>query len=125
MFRRPVVILAATAVTATLAAGALGRPAATSPKLQGTVGPGYTISLKRNGTKVKTLTPGSYTFVVSDKASIHSFVLERKTGGKFEKAITTIPFKGTKTFTTTLGKGKWKYYCKAHESTMFGFFTVH
>ena len=124
MLRRPVVILAVAAVTATLAAGALGRPAAT-PKLQGTVGPGFTISLKRGGVKVKTLKPGKYTFVVSDKATIHSFVLERQTGGKFEKAITTLPFTGTKTFTTTLGKGKWKYYCKAHESTMFGFFTVH
>ena len=67
MLRRPVVILAAAAVTATLAAGALGRPAAT-PKLQGTVGPGFTISLKRRGVKVKTLKPGKYTFVVSDKA---------------------------------------------------------
>ena len=123
MLRRPVVILAAVALTATLAAGALGRPAAT-PKLQGTVGPGFTISLKRGGVKVKTLKPGKYTFVVSDKATIHSFVLERQTGGKFEKAITTLPFTGTKTFTTTLGKGKWKYYCKAHESTMFGFFTA-
>ena len=124
MFRRPVVILAATAATTTLAAGALGRPAATPTKLQGTVGPGFTISLKNHGAKVKTLKPGSYSFVVSDKASIHNFVLERQTGGKFEKAITALPFKGTKTFTTTLGKGKWKYYCKAHESTMFGFFTV-
>ena len=74
--------------------------------------------------KVKTLKAGRYTFVVTDKATIHSFVLERQTGGKFEKAITTLPFKGTKTVTVTLGKGKWKYYCKAHESTMFGFFTV-
>jgi len=107
----------------TLAASALGRPAAT-PKLQGTVGPGFTISLKSHGKKVTSLTAGSYTFVVSDKGSIHNFVLERKTGGKFEKAITTIPFTGTKTVTVKLGKGKWKYYCKAHESTMFGFFTV-
>ena len=96
----------------------------TVPKLFGTVGPGFTISLKSHGKTVKSLTAGSYTFVVSDKGSIHNFVLERKTGGKFEKAITTIPFTGTKTVTVKLGKGKWKYYCKAHESTMFGFFTV-
>src|SRR5436190_1537562 len=83
--------VAAAAVTATLAAGALGRPAAT-PKLQGAVGPGFTISLKRGGVKVKTLKPGKYTFVVTDKATIHSFVLERQTGGKFEKAMTTLPF---------------------------------
>jgi plastocyanin len=123
VLRRPVVILAAAAVAVTLAASALGRPAST-PKLQGTVGPGFTISLKNHGKKVTSLKAGSYTFVVSDKASIHSFVLERQTGGKFEKAITTIPFTGTKTVTVKLGKGKWKYYCKAHESTMFGFFTV-
>ena len=124
MLRRPVVILAAAAVTATLAAGALGRPAAT-PKLQGTVGPGFTISLKSHGAKVKTLKAGAYMFVVTDKVSIHNFVIERESGGKFEKALTTIPFTGTKTVTVTLGKGKWKYYCKAHEPTMFGFFTVH
>jgi hypothetical protein len=124
VLHRPVVILAAAVLTATLAAGALGRPAMTPAKLQGTVGPGYTISLKSHGAKVKTLKTGAYTFVVADKASIHSFVIERESGGKFEKALTTIPFIGTKTVTVRLGKGKWKYYCKAHESTMFGFFTV-
>jgi len=125
VLHRPVVILAAAVVMATLAAAALGRPAMTPAKLQGTVGPGFTISLKSHGVKVKTLKAGAYTFVVTDKGSIHNFVIERESGGKFEKALTTIPFTGTKTVTVTLGKGKWKYYCKAHEPTMFGFFTVH
>ena len=42
----------------------------------------------------------------------------------FAKDFTTVPFTGTKTKTLTLKKGKYKYYCKAHESTMFHFFTV-
>ena len=54
----------------------------------------------------------------------HSFVLEQVSGGKFEKQLTTVPFTGTKTVTVTLKKGKWKYYCAPHESSMFGFFTV-
>jgi plastocyanin len=102
---------------------ALARPAAT-PKLTGTVGPGFTISLTSKGKKVKTLKPGRYKFAISDKASIHNFVLEQETGGKFERDLTTLPFTGTKTATVTLKKGKWKYYCMAHESSMFGFFVV-
>ena len=35
-----------------------------------------------------------------------------------------MPFKGTKTITLTLKKGKYKFYCEPHESTMFGNFTV-
>jgi plastocyanin len=123
VLHRPVAILATAALTATLAAAAVARPAVT-PKLTGTVGPGYTISLKSHGKKVNTLKPGSYAFVVSDKAAIHSFVLERQSGGKFEKTLTGVGFRGTKTVTVKLGKGKWKYYCMPHESVMFGFFTV-
>jgi plastocyanin len=123
VLRRSLVILATAALAAAVAAAALGRPAAT-PKLTGRVGPGFSISLKQGGKKVTTLTPGAYSFVVTDKASIHSFVLERLTGGKFEKTLTSVAFTGTKSAKITLGKGKWKYYCKPHESIMFGNFTV-
>jgi plastocyanin len=99
--------------------------AMSAPKLKGTVGPGFTIKLvDGTGKKVTTLKPGKYTFVVSDKASIHNFTLEQESGGKFEKDLTGIGFTGTKTITVNLTKGKWKYYCTPHESTMFGFFTV-
>jgi plastocyanin len=73
---------------------------------------------------VKKVKPGVYTIKVSDKASIHNFVLERESGGTFEKAITSVGFTGTKTATVTLKPGKWKYYCKPHESSMNGEFTV-
>jgi plastocyanin len=95
--------------------------AMSTPKLVGTVGPGFTIKLKRNGQKVTTLKAGKYTLVVSDKASIHNFVLE---GKGFEKAVTTVPFTGTKTVTVTLKKGKYEYYCQPHETQMHGDFKV-
>jgi plastocyanin len=31
---------------------------------------------------------------------------------------------GTKSVTVKLTKGQWKFYCKPHESQMFGFFAV-
>lgn len=98
--------------------------APTATKLTGTVGPGFTIVLKDSkGKKVTTLKAGSYNFVVSDKSSIHNFVVEKK-GGKFEKEITTVGGTGTKMKTISLTKGKWKVYCEPHESQMHQDFTV-
>ena len=112
-------------VAASIAAVVFLIPAqASTPKLVGTVGPGYTITLKKGSAKVKTLRAGKYTLVVSDKASIHNFTLEQEKGGKFEKTLTGTSFQGKKTVAMTLKKGKWKYYCSIHESQMFGFFTV-
>ena len=98
---------------------------ASTPKLTGTVGPGYTITLKKGTTKVKTLKAGKYTFVITDKASIHNFTIEREKGGpKIEKTLTGTSFQGKKTVTVTLKKGGWKFYCSIHEPQMFGFFKV-
>jgi hypothetical protein len=91
------------------------------PRLVGTVGPGFTISLKHLGKTFKTLKHGRYTFVVSDKATIHDFHIE---GPGVDRAITTVPFKGTKTVTILLRKGSFKFYCAPHESSMFGRFKV-
>jgi len=121
---RPLLALAgAAAVAAALSSTSLGARHA-SPALNGKVGPGFSISLTSKGKKVTTLPAGKYTFSISDKASIHNFVLEQQSGGKFEKDLTTVPFTGTKTVTVSLTKGKWKFYCSPHESSMFGFFTV-
>ena len=99
--------------------------AMTHPKLTGVVGKNdaFTITLKNaSGKLVKTLKAGTYTFVIHDDSTLHSFGLDGPHG--FAKDFTTVPFKGTKTATVVLKKGKYKYYCKAHEPTMFGFFTV-
>jgi len=110
--------IAALAALALPTASALASP----PKLIGTVGPGFTITLTQGGKQVKTLKAGTYTFVITDKASIHNFGLDGPNG--FAKDFTSVPFVGTKTFTLTLKKGKYKYYCAPHESAMFGNFTV-
>jgi plastocyanin len=89
-------------------------------KLKGTVGPGFTISLKKGTAKVRTLKPGKYTITVQDKSSIHNFHLK----GPVNKMITTVAFVGTKTVTLTLKKGKYSYVCDPHVSSMHGSFTV-
>jgi plastocyanin len=123
MQRRLLVAVAGLSTALVLAGAAFSQRAAT-PKLAGTVGPGYTIKLTKAGAKVKSLKAGRYTFAIADKSSIHDFTLEQEKGGKFEKHLTSISFKGNKSATVTLKKGKWKYYCSVHESQMFGFFTV-
>jgi plastocyanin len=123
MLRATLAIGSAVLALSVAVAAASGQGSAT-PTLKGTVGPGFTISLKMNGKLVKSLKAGSYKVVIADKASIHNFTLEQEKGGKFEKHLTSTPFTGTKTATVTLKAGKWKYYCSVHEPTMFGFFTV-
>ena len=120
---RLVAVLGVPAALLAVAGAAFGQTVKT-PTLQGVVGPAYSITLKQNGTAVKTLKAGTYKFVIADKASFHGFTLEKEKGGKFEQALTSVPYTGTKTVTVKLTKGKWKYYCPPHESAMFGYFTV-
>ena len=117
--RKLLVAMAALMVaTVVLASASL----AATPKLTGTVGPGFTITLTQGGKKVTKLKAGTYVFVINDKSSSHSFGLDGPKG--FAKDFTSVRFKGTKTFTVTLKAGTYKYYCQPHESTMFGKFTV-
>ena len=90
-------------------------------KLKGTVGPGFTITLKKGTAAVKTLTAGSYSITVSDKSNIHNFHLK---GPGLNKQITPVAFVGTKTVTVKLKKGKYTYVCDPHASSMHGSFTV-
>ncbi len=120
--RMLIAVAAAVAATAVFATQIL---AMATPKLTGTVGPGFTISLKdSHGKKVTSLRAGKYSFVIRDKSSIHNFVIEQKSGGKFEKDLTGVSQTGTKTVTVTLKKGTWKYYCAPHEAAMHGSFKV-
>jgi hypothetical protein len=104
-----------------LAATAFGHTT-TTPTLVGTVGPGYTITLKLNGQKLVRAKAGTYSVVIHDKAVIHAFSLDGPHG--YAKDFTKIPFVGTKTFTVKLATGKYKYYCPNHESIMFAHFTL-
>jgi hypothetical protein len=119
--RRSIVLVAVMLAAAVVAADALARHAAT-PVLTGTDGPGYTINLKMNGKTVKTLKVGTYKFVIHDMATAHGFSLDGPHG--FAKDIASVPFTGTKTVTLKLKAGGYKFYCPAHEPTMFGHFKV-
>jgi len=119
LMKRFLPLVAVLALAAPLAA-----PASTSvTKLTGITGPGMTITVKKAGTKVTTLRAGKYTITVSDKSSAHDFVL---TGPAIRnKLITGLAFRGTKTVTVTLRKGKYEYYCTPHRRFgMKGFITV-
>jgi plastocyanin len=113
----------AVAALAALGCVALAAPsgAATPITLNGTVGPGFTITLTHSGKKVTTLKAGSYKFVIADKAAIHDFHV---TGPGVNKVITTTTFTGTKSMTITLKKGTYTYVCDPHKAFMHGSFKV-
>jgi hypothetical protein len=101
---------------------ATGASTLAAPKLNGTIGPGFTISLKNaHGKKVATLKHGKYTFIVGDKSSIHNFTLNGP--GAKNKMITGTGFVGTKTVTLMLKKGTYRFYCTVHP-TITGTFKV-
>jgi plastocyanin len=106
---------------AVLAAALVGPAApAPTPTLNGTVGPGFTITLTKGGKKVTKLTAGTYVFKIADKSNIHNFHL---TGPGLNKS-TTVPAKGTFTWKLKLKKGTYKFICDPHASFMKGSFTV-
>jgi plastocyanin len=120
-FRLVAALASATMVGVGIATAATATTMAV-PKLRGTIGPGFTISLKNaNGKKVTTLKHGKYTFIVADKSSIHNFTLNGP--GIKNKTITDTSFMGTKTVTLTLKKGTARYYCTVHP-TVTGTFKV-
>jgi Copper binding proteins, plastocyanin/azurin family len=91
------------------------------PKLTGTVGPGFTITLKQGLRPVRTLKAGRYTFVLNDKSSIHNFAIR---GPGLNRALTTVGGTGLKTVTLTLKRGAYTFYCQPHASSMRGTFRV-
>jgi plastocyanin len=121
MFRKSLAVGIVAVLAAVLAATALARRDAT-PTLVGTVGPGYTIGLTKDGKPVKTLKAGAYKLVIHDKASIHAWSLDGPHG--YAKDFTQVSFVGTKSFSVNFKAGKYKFYCPPHEPIMFGHFTV-
>ena len=109
--RRLVVVLLAVTVAAVLALPVV----AATPRLTGTVGPGFTITMAKKPTKA-----GKYTLVVSDKSNIHNFHLT----GPGVNVKTSVAATGSKTFKITLKKGKYTFLCDPHASTMRGTFRI-
>jgi plastocyanin len=109
------------------AASALALPAAVpaapeATPLKGTVGPGFTITLKTAaGRNVTTLAPGSYRIRVADRSDIHDFHLR---GPGMNRIITGVAFRGTKTVTVRLRPGRYTYVCDPHPTSMKRSFRV-
>lgn len=124
MFRRILLLVAVLALA--LPFGAPARSTATT--LKGTVGPGFSISLKTvKGVKVRTLPAGDYLFRVADRSSSHNFQISGP-GYRAGKALTTVGAVGI--FTTPkakpikLKKGTYTFYCLPHRLDMRGTFKV-
>ena len=118
-----VAAVAALGATGTAIGVASAAPSA-MPKLVGKVGinDAFKITLKSpSGKTVKTVKSGFYKLTVTDGSDIHNFQIE---GPGLDKRVTSVNFRGTKTVTIHLRKGKYKFYCMPHESQMFGFFKV-
>ena len=113
-------VLVVLSIAGLAAAVSVARPASTDGTLQANVGPGYSISLTQNGTKVTHLDPGTYTINVNDQADIHNFDLF----GPGVKESTGVDTTGTTTWTVTFADGTYTYVCDAHPATMKGSFTV-
>jgi hypothetical protein len=109
----PVALLAA----ALLPAGS----ASAVTTLSGSVGPGFTISLKKSGKKVTSLKAGRYRIRVSDKSDFHNFHIS---GPGVNRRITSVDFQGTKSRTFRLKKGTYRYVCDPHSDSMKGSFKV-
>jgi plastocyanin len=93
---------------------------ATGKRLVATVGPGFTITLKRGTRKVTRLKAGVYTITVRDRSRIHNF---RLFGPGVNKA-TTVRFLGTRTWKLRLRPGLYRFRCDPHRSAMKGSFRV-
>jgi hypothetical protein len=111
-------LLLALGCAGALAAVSLARPSATA--LVGTVGPGFSIKLTKDGQAVTHLDPGDYTITVHDLSVEHDFHLA---GGGISKA-TSVEGTGDETWDVTLTTDSYVFFCDAHAATMLGKFTV-
>jgi len=114
-----IALVAAGLVAALALAAPIGATSSVT-KLTGSVGPGFTITLKKGTAKVKTLKPGKYSITVKDKSNIHDFHLK----GPGVNKTTSVGGTGTSTWKVTLKKGKYTIVCDPHATIMKSTFTV-
>ena len=104
-------LILATIGTAVVCSTATSAEAVTAPtRLVGTVGPGFVITLKKNGVTVRRLKAGRYRIRVTDRSDVHDFWLK----GPIRRNLTGVSFEGTRTVTLTLPRGSYIYYCAIH-----------
>jgi plastocyanin len=118
---KPVVTFRLALVAAAAALFLPGTATAQNPRLLGSVGPGFTITLTdASGNPVTRLNPGTYEIVVTDRSDLHNFHLD----GPGVDMRTAVDFVGTVTWTVTLVPGVYNYVCDPHSSDMRGSFAA-
>jgi hypothetical protein len=96
-------------------------PGQAGTPLVGTVGPGFTITLRdAGGARVRHLDAGAYTITVNDLGDIHNFHLS----GPGVNQLTEVESQGTVTWNVTFRDGIYTYRCDPHSSSMNGRFAV-
>lgn len=111
------------AVALFLAAALAERGPATRrrPILEGSVGPGFTITLTNaSGGRVRRLNPGVYAVVVNDRSPIHNFHLFGPGVNKATSVVQT----GRTRWTVRLARGIYRFRCDPHRTIMHGSFAV-
>ena len=92
-----------------------GSAATASGTLNGTVGPGFVISMDKSSVPA-----GTYTLNVNDLSSMHNFHF---TGAGVD-VMTEVSSTGKKSFSVTLKPGTYTFVCDPHHSSMNGTLTV-
>jgi plastocyanin len=95
-------------------------PPPTPTRLVATVGPTNTISLTRDGVRVRTLTAGAYVIVVRDRSKRHNFHLT----GPGVNRKTAVARTGTVTWRLTLRAGTFRYVSDPQAKRLRGTFAV-
>ena len=110
---------------ALLAAGAVAGvaiAASAETKLSGSVGPGFSITLRdAQGNAVTRVGPGEFEIEVDDKSEEHDFHLLGPGG---VDVSTAVPFIGKQTFKVNLVDGRYTFQCDPHAAQMKGSFNV-
>ena len=114
------IALTFTAIAAALTIVPLAPATPAATRLVATVGPDFTITITKNGRKVRSLTAGTYTIVVRDRSDEHNFRLR----GPSVNRATGIARMGTSTWTLRLRRGTFRYVCDPHADHMRGSFVV-
>ena len=116
MVRIALLLALAAAITAAFAGSSTAAPA----RLTATVGPGYTITLKKGSSTVRTLKRGTYFVTVRDRSSQHDFHLR----GPVSRMLSSVGWTGTKTLKLVLKPGRYTFVCDPHADEMRGGFRV-
>ena len=118
---RRVHILGLALLAAAVVAG-VAIAATAETKLSGSVGPGFSITLRdAQGNAVTRVEPGEFEIVVDDRSEEHNFHLLGPGG---VDVSTAIPFVGKQTLRVNLVDGRYIFQCDPHAAQMKGAFDV-